>query len=56
VRTQVLKRVEEERHILYTIKRRQAIRIGHFLHRNCLTENVIEEKTEKRKGDGKDDE
>ena len=35
----VLQRVEE-RNILYTIKRRMAIRIGHTLHRNCLLKYV----------------
>jgi len=36
----------EDRNILYTIKRRMAVRIGHNLHRNCLLKYVSEGKLE----------
>jgi hypothetical protein len=37
------------RDILQKIKRRKANWIGHFLHRNCLLEHIIEVKVERRK-------
>jgi hypothetical protein len=40
----VLHRVEEERNIIHTVKRRQATWIGHILHRNCLEKHIIEGK------------
>jgi len=40
----VLHRVQEERNILYIVKRRKANWIGHILCRNCLLKHVIEEK------------
>jgi hypothetical protein len=43
---EVLRRVKEERNILYTIKRMKANRIGHILRRNCLLKHVIEGKTD----------
>jgi hypothetical protein len=43
-----LHRVEEERNILQTIKRRNGYWIGHILGRNCLQKYVIEGKTEER--------
>jgi hypothetical protein len=52
VRNDVLKRVEEERNILHTMKRRKANRIDHFLRRNCLLKHVTEGKIEGR-SDGK---
>jgi hypothetical protein len=51
-RNEVLKRVEEERNILHTMKRRKANRIDHFLRRNCLLKYVTEGKIEGR-SDGK---
>jgi len=44
VRNEVLKRVEEERNILHTVKRRKDSKIDNFLRRNCLLKHVIEEK------------
>jgi hypothetical protein len=44
----VLQRVEEERNILETIKRRKANWIGHILLKNCLLKHVIEVKIEGR--------
>ena len=41
-----LQRVEKERNILRTIKRRRAEPIGHMLRRNCLLKHIIEEKIE----------
>jgi hypothetical protein len=45
---EVLHRVEEERNIVHTIKRREANWIGHILRRNCLLKHVIEGKLEGR--------
>jgi hypothetical protein len=45
---EVLHRVNEERSILHTIKRRNANWIGHILFRNCLLKHVIEGKLEGR--------
>jgi len=45
---EVLQRVNEERNILQTIKRRNAYWIGHILYRNCLLKHVIEGKIEGR--------
>jgi hypothetical protein len=44
----VLHRVQEERNILHTIKRRKTNWIGHILRRNCLLKHVIEGKLEGR--------
>jgi hypothetical protein len=44
----VLRRVKEERNILYTIERRKANWIGHILRGNCLLKHVIEGKIEGR--------
>ena len=44
----VLQRVNEERNILHTIKRRKANWIGHILRRNCPRKHVIEGKVEER--------
>ena len=52
VRNEVLKRVEEERKILHTVKRSKANRIDHFLRRNCRLKHVTEGKIEGR-SDGK---
>ena len=41
---EVLLRVNEQRNILYEIRKRKANRIGHILRRNCLLKQVIEEK------------
>jgi hypothetical protein len=43
---EVLHRVEEERNIVHTIKRRKANWIGHILRRNCLLKHIIEGKIE----------
>jgi len=45
---EVLRRVNEERNILHTIKTRKANRISQILHRNCLLKQVIEGKKEER--------
>jgi hypothetical protein len=45
---EVLHRVNEERNIVHTIKRRKANWIGHILRRNCLLKHVIEGKLEGR--------
>ena len=42
---EVLKRVEEERNFLHTVKQGKANRIGHILLRNCLVKHVIEGET-----------
>ena len=42
----VLQRVNEDRKILHTMKRRKANWIGHTLRRNCLLQHVIEGKIE----------
>ena len=39
---EVLLRVNEERNILYEIRKRKANWMGHFLRRNCLLKQVIE--------------
>ena len=41
---EVLLRVNEQRNILREIRKRNAIWIGHILHRNCLLKQVIEGK------------
>jgi hypothetical protein len=41
---EVLLRVEEERDILHTIKRRKASWIGHILRRNCLLKQLFQGK------------
>jgi hypothetical protein len=46
---EVLHRVNEERNILHTVKRRKANWIGHILLRNCLQKHIIEGKIEGRK-------
>ena len=43
---EVLHRVKEERNIVHTIKRREAIRIGDILCRKCPIKHVIEGKIE----------
>jgi len=45
VRNEDLERVEEERNILQTEKRRKANVIGQILRRNCLLKHVIKGKT-----------
>jgi hypothetical protein len=45
---EVLQRVNEERNIVHTIKRRKANWIGHMLCRNCVLKHVIEGKLEGR--------
>jgi hypothetical protein len=49
---EVLHRVQEERNILHTVKRRKANWIGHILRKNCLLKHVIEGQIEGR-SDGK---
>jgi len=41
---ELLRRVNEKRNILHTVKRRKANRIGHILRRDCLLKHVIEGK------------
>jgi hypothetical protein len=48
VRNEVLRRVNEERNILQSIKRKKANWIGHILGTNCLLKHVIEGKLEGR--------
>ena len=43
---EVLHRVKDERNIVHTIKRREAIRIGDILCRKCPIKHVIEGKIE----------
>jgi hypothetical protein len=45
---EVLCRVNNERNIVYTVKRGRPNWIGHFLRRNCLLRHVIEGKIEGR--------
>ena len=40
----VLLRVNEQRKILYEIRKRKANLVGHILRRNCLLKQVIEGK------------
>jgi hypothetical protein len=47
-RNEVLRRVTEERNILYTVKRRKANLIGHILCRNCFLKHVTKGKIEGR--------
>jgi hypothetical protein len=44
----VLQRVNEERHVLQTVKRRKANWIGHIVRWNCFIKQVIEGKIEGR--------
>ena len=41
---EVLLRVNEQRNILHEIRKQKANWIGHILHRNCLLQQVIQEK------------
>jgi hypothetical protein len=41
---EILHRINEERNIIHTIKRRKANWIGHILRRNCLLKHFIEGK------------
>jgi hypothetical protein len=41
---EVLLRVKEQRNILHELSKRNANWIGHILRRNCLLQQVIEEK------------
>ena len=45
---EVLLRVNEQRNILYEIRKRNANWIGHILRRNCLVKQVIEGKIKGR--------
>ena len=38
---QMLQKVNEERNILQTVKRRKVYWIGHILSRNCILKHVI---------------
>jgi hypothetical protein len=42
---EVLRRVEEERNIIHTIRRRRGHWIGHILRRNWLLKHIIKGKT-----------
>jgi hypothetical protein len=46
VRNEVLRRVNEERNILHSIKGKKVNWIGHILGRNCLLKHTIERKIE----------
>jgi hypothetical protein len=46
LRNEVLRRVNEERNILQSIKRKKANWIGHILGRNCLLKHIIAGKLE----------
>ena len=48
VRNEVLQRVDRERNIVHTIKRRKTNWIGHILRRDCLLKHVIGGKIEGR--------
>jgi hypothetical protein len=48
VRNEVLHRVNGERKIVHTVKRRKGKWVGHILRRNCLLKQDIEGKIEKR--------
>jgi hypothetical protein len=48
LRSEVLRRVNEERNILQSVKRKKVNWIGHILGRNCLLKHVIEGKREGR--------
>jgi hypothetical protein len=43
-KNKVLYGIKEDKHVQYTVKRRKAIWIGHFLLRNCLLKPIIEGK------------
>jgi len=43
-----LHRAKEERNFLHTMRRRKAEWTGHILHRNCLLQDVIEDKRKNR--------
>ena len=45
---EVLRRVNEERNIVQTMKRRKVYWIGHSWRRNCLLRHVIEGKIKER--------
>jgi hypothetical protein len=47
VQNEVLRRMNGERNILHTIKRRKTNWTGHILRRNCLSKHVIEGKRRK---------
>jgi hypothetical protein len=44
--TVVVRRIEQERNILHTVKGREGQWFGHILHRNCLLKHVIEGRIE----------
>ena len=48
MKNELLRRVREERNILYTRKRSKASLVGNILRRNCLLKQVIEVKIEGR--------
>jgi hypothetical protein len=55
---EVLQRVEEDRNILQTIKRRKATWMDHILCRNCLLNKLLKERYregEKRQVDEEED-
>jgi len=49
MKSELLRRVKSERHIVYTVKRRRANWICHMLRRKCLLKHVIEVKMEGRR-------
>jgi len=46
VKNEVLRRINEKRNILHTVKRRKDNWICHILRRNCLIKHIIEGKIE----------
>ena len=51
---EALQRVEEEKNVLHTLKRRKGNWIGHILRRNCLLKRVLEGKIEVRRDEEED--
>ena len=51
MRNEIIHRVEEEKNILYTIKRK-VYWIGHVFCRNCFLKRIIEGKIGKNRSDG----
>jgi len=48
VKNEVLQKVNEERYILHTIRRRGVNLIDHILRRNCLLKYIVKGKIEGR--------
>jgi hypothetical protein len=50
----VLHRVKEKKNILHTIRRGKTNWIGHILHRNCLLNTSLKERSVAQEGDERD--